>query len=86
MRTDIDKPVELLNSQLPPVIRVVGIKKTTKMFDAKNNCSYRTYEYLTPTYAFAPIEDVCYVELSFAEVIGHFIQYILMTMSYRNHM
>ena len=30
-----------------------GMKRTTRGFDAKGNCSARTYEYLTPTYAFA---------------------------------
>ena len=29
------------------------MKRTTRGFDAKGNCSARTYEYLTPTYAFA---------------------------------
>ena len=31
----------------------VAMKRTTRGFDAKGNCSARTYEYLTPTYAFA---------------------------------
>ena len=30
-----------------------AMKRTTRGFDAKGNCSARTYEYLTPTYAFA---------------------------------
>lgn len=30
-----------------------AIKRTTRGFDAKGNCSARTYEYLTPTFAFA---------------------------------
>ena len=29
------------------------MKRATRGFDAKRNCSARTYEYLTPTYAFA---------------------------------
>ena len=30
-----------------------AMKRTTRGFDAKGNCSARTYEYLTPTFAFA---------------------------------
>lgn len=30
-----------------------ALKRTTRGFDAKGNCSARTYEYLTPTFAFA---------------------------------
>lgn len=55
---DVENPIKLLNEELPADIRVLGVKKTTKMFDAKNSCSHRTYEYLTPTYAFAPIDEV----------------------------
>ena len=29
------------------------MKRTTRGFDAKEHCSARTYEYVTPTYAFA---------------------------------
>ena len=36
----------------------LGIKRVTKGFDSKINCSGRTYEYLLPTFAFAPIEMV----------------------------
>ncbi|EDO48717.1 predicted protein, partial [Nematostella vectensis] len=42
-----------INSFLPPEIRIFGMIKTTKAFDCKQNCSARTYEYLTPTFAFA---------------------------------
>ena len=58
MRTDLPEPEKLVNEHLPPAIKVLGVKKATKMFDAKNACSYRTYEYVTPTFAFAPIEEV----------------------------
>lgn len=42
-----------INEHLPPEIRVLAMKRTTRGFDAKGNCSARTYEYLTPTFAFA---------------------------------
>lgn len=43
-----------INKHLPPSIRVFGLKKVTKGFDSKNQCSARTYQYLLPTFAFAP--------------------------------
>jgi len=58
MRTDIDDALERINLKLPEDIRVVSIKKATKGFDAQHNCSYRTYEYLTPTFAFTPVDQV----------------------------
>ncbi|PFX15933.1 tRNA pseudouridine synthase A, mitochondrial [Stylophora pistillata] len=42
-----------INEHLQPEIRVLAMKRTTRGFDAKGNCSARTYEYLTPTFAFA---------------------------------
>jgi len=35
------------------------MKRVTKGFDSKNYCDSRTYSYVTPTFAFAPIEEVC---------------------------
>ena len=35
------------------------IKKATKGFNSKNNCMSRTYAYLTPTFAFSNLEEVC---------------------------
>lgn len=58
MRMDIENPVEKINANLPADILVLAVKKATKNFDSKNNCSYRTYEYVTPTYAFAQVEEV----------------------------
>lgn len=57
MRMDIETPAEKINALLPLGIRVLGVKQATKGFDAKNNCSYRTYEYIAPTFAFAPLEE-----------------------------
>ena len=48
--------IPLINSHLPPSIRVFGLIRVTKGFDSKNHCGARTYEYLTPSFAFAPTE------------------------------
>ncbi|KAM3925574.1 pseudouridylate synthase 1 homolog isoform 1-T3 [Leptodactylus fuscus] len=44
-------PVEVVNSYLPPEIRVIGIKRATKGFNAKIMCDARTYSYTLPTFA-----------------------------------
>ncbi|RLO02768.1 hypothetical protein DYB28_000089, partial [Aphanomyces astaci] len=43
-----------VNSFLPTDIQVLEIVLVTKNFNAKNSCDRRTYEYLTPTFVFAP--------------------------------
>lgn len=47
-----DKAV--MNSFLPDVIRVFGIKRVTKNFNSKNQCDARTYRYVIPSFAFVP--------------------------------
>ena len=42
--------VEQINSFLPPDIRVHGMTKVSKGFNAKNFCGKRRYHYLLPTY------------------------------------
>ena len=37
-------------------ISLLAIKRVTKGFNSKDACSSRVYEYLLPTYAFAPLE------------------------------
>ncbi|XP_073424674.1 pseudouridylate synthase 1 homolog [Dendrobates tinctorius] len=44
-------PVEIMNSYLPPEIRVTGVKRTTKGFNSKLMCDARTYSYTLPTFA-----------------------------------
>ncbi|XP_040270008.1 tRNA pseudouridine synthase A-like [Bufo bufo] len=44
-------PVEVINSYLPPEIRVLGVKRATKGFNAKIMCDARTYSYTLPTFA-----------------------------------
>jgi tRNA pseudouridine38-40 synthase len=50
--------VDTINSNLPEQIRVLGVKRTTKGFDSKNTCDSRTYSYIMPTFAFAPVETL----------------------------
>jgi len=48
--------IQSINKYLPQSIRVFGMIRVTKGFDSKNHCGARTYEYLTPSFAFAPTE------------------------------
>ncbi|KAM9307169.1 pseudouridylate synthase 1 homolog [Pholidichthys leucotaenia] len=50
----IDDVVEKINQHLPAQIRVLGMKRVTQGFNAKNKCDARTYSYLLPTMAFSP--------------------------------
>lgn len=44
--------LSVINEQLPPDIRVFGMKRVTKGFNSKEQCDARTYTYMLPTYAF----------------------------------
>uniref|UniRef100_UPI003AAE0A48 pseudouridylate synthase 1 homolog n=1 Tax=Centroberyx gerrardi TaxID=166262 RepID=UPI003AAE0A48 len=50
----IDNIIEKINEQMPPQIRVLGLKRVTQGFNSKNNCDARTYSYMLPTVAFSP--------------------------------
>lgn len=50
--------VEKINQHLPPVIRVMGVRRTTAGFNCKNNCEFRTYMYLLPTFSFTPLKEL----------------------------
>ncbi|XP_046551411.1 tRNA pseudouridine synthase A-like [Haliotis rubra] len=51
-----DTLVDNINASLPPQIRVIAYRRATKAFNSKNQCGGRTYAYMTPTYAFAPLK------------------------------
>lgn len=53
----IDVSIEALNRDLPPDIRVFGMKRVTPKFDARFSCSARTYSYTLPTIAFSHYND-----------------------------
>ncbi|CAB1318624.1 unnamed protein product [Coregonus sp. 'balchen'] len=50
----IEDVMEKINSNLPPQIRVLGLKRVTGGFNSKNSCDARTYSYMLPTVAFSP--------------------------------
>lgn len=49
--------VERINAHLPPQIRVYGYHRTVKGFDARKACDKRRYEYILPTWMFAPVPE-----------------------------
>ncbi|XP_023130562.1 tRNA pseudouridine synthase A [Amphiprion ocellaris] len=49
----IEDIIEKINENLPPQIRVLGLKRVTQGFNSKNNCDARTYSYMLPTVAFS---------------------------------
>ena len=47
-----------VNEHLPDDIRLMGYKRVTQSFDAKNYCDARTYSYLMPSFALCPITEI----------------------------
>lgn len=50
--------VNKINSLLPSQIRVLDVFRVTKKFNPKTACNYRVYQYLFPTFAFAPRDSL----------------------------
>ncbi|KAM3188470.1 hypothetical protein ACTXT7_000167 [Hymenolepis weldensis] len=50
--------VDKINSFLPDQIRVLDVFRVTKKFNPKTACNYRVYQYLIPTFAFAPRDSL----------------------------
>ncbi|KAL5502282.1 hypothetical protein EMCRGX_G009028 [Ephydatia muelleri] len=52
----LERYVDEINRHLPPEIRVIALKRVTKGFTSNGHqaCSARSYEYVLPTFAFAP--------------------------------
>lgn len=50
--------VSTINSHLPPDIKVQGVRRVTKNYNCKEQADARTYLYLTPTFAFSPVEEL----------------------------
>ncbi|KAI9032091.1 tRNA pseudouridine synthase [Hyaloraphidium curvatum] len=67
--TNLEDPeiIGRINSHLPDQIRVWGVVRTMKSFNAKNACDSRIYEYLLPTYVFIPPHPGYYPESKLAE-------------------
>ncbi|ROT65078.1 putative tRNA pseudouridine synthase A, mitochondrial isoform X2 [Penaeus vannamei] len=55
---DVPDMVTEINKHLNSQIRVMAIKRTTKSFNCKAWCDSRTYSYMCPTFAFAPVEKL----------------------------
>lgn len=53
--TDVN--IDDINRDLPSDIRLFGMKRVTRKFSARHNCSARTYSYTLPTIALAPYND-----------------------------
>ena len=66
---DFPDKIELINSHLVPQIRLVAAKRTTRYFDSKNFCDYRTYAYMMPSYALCGIDEA--VQLDFRATRKH---------------
>lgn len=45
--------IKAVNEDLPEEIRVFGVERVTKGFNAKDQCNARTYTYTLPSFAFA---------------------------------
>lgn len=54
----IDSRLDDINKLLPDDIRLMGCKRVTQSFDAKNFCDARTYSYLMPSFALCPLSEV----------------------------
>ena len=50
--------VPVINSHLPPDIRLQGLVRATKNFNCQSAADARTYLYLLPTFAFSPCDEV----------------------------
>lgn len=53
-KNDFSQDMKTINESLPPQIRVFAIRRTTKGFNSKNSCDFRTYSYICPSFTFAP--------------------------------
>ncbi|EDW83173.1 uncharacterized protein Dwil_GK22713 [Drosophila willistoni] len=52
-----DLDLKAFNEDLPEQIRLFGVERVTKGFNAKDQCNARTYTYTLPTVAFAPCQS-----------------------------
>lgn len=49
-----DDLIEIINSNLPDVIHVLGYQRVVRGFDARKTCDQRRYEYIFPAWVFDP--------------------------------
>ncbi|KAK7077696.1 tRNA pseudouridine synthase 1 [Halocaridina rubra] len=55
---DVPDIASEINKRLCDQIRVMAVRRTTKGFNSKTWCDSRTYSYMCPTFAFAPLEEI----------------------------
>ncbi|KAK0429315.1 hypothetical protein QR680_011314 [Steinernema hermaphroditum] len=53
-----DQGADKLNELLPADIRVMGIRRATKTFNAQKDCDSRSYSYTLPSFAFANLTEL----------------------------
>uniref|UniRef100_A0A6G1SNT9 Pseudouridylate synthase 1 homolog n=1 Tax=Aceria tosichella TaxID=561515 RepID=A0A6G1SNT9_9ACAR len=58
IKESIKDQLDAVNNHLPADIRLMGAKRVTGSFDAKNFCDARTYSYLMPSFALCPLSEV----------------------------
>jgi len=74
----VDIPAAI-NQHLPEQIRVMKAIRTTKGFNCKTWCDSRTYSYLCPTFAFAPVEKVTVADYRITSEVVEELKKILET-------
>uniref|UniRef100_A0A1I7YNS5 Pseudouridylate synthase 1 homolog n=1 Tax=Steinernema glaseri TaxID=37863 RepID=A0A1I7YNS5_9BILA len=53
-----EQGADKLNELLPADIRVMGIRRATKTFNAQKDCDSRSYSYTLPSFAFAKLNEL----------------------------
>ena len=51
---DFQQIIKSISKHLPDDIQIIRIQRVMNGFSPKNHCSFRTYEYIIPSFAFAP--------------------------------
>ena len=81
--------LEALNAALPSQICVLRILRTTQSFNCKYFCSSRFYQYLCPTFAFAPTYEQTYegyrIDAGTVEELGDVLRLFKGTHNFHNY-
>lgn len=77
--------VQVMNLHLPNTIKIVGIVRVPKSFNAKNQCDCRKYEYLLPTSVFQPFITPSTSQSDMIKLLRESIDLFIGTHSYHNY-
>lgn len=77
--------VQVMNLHLPNTIKIVGIVRVPKSFNAKNQCDCRKYEYLLPTSVFQPFITPSTTQMDMIKLLRESIDVFIGTHSYHNY-